>query len=106
MKKLLHTLIIVVVVLLLIGGYVFSSRSPYIAIRKHLMMIDPVQAVTCDIQPTAIVDFEKGRPFIINGFGEYQGGFVENKTGHKIYNVYVKSNEIGLYYVYSMAEGF
>ncbi len=78
-------------------GYVFSSTSPYIAIRKHLFIIDPVQAVACIIQPTAIADFGKGRPFIVNGF-------VEDPSEYKINIVYVKRNDIGLYYVYSIED--
>ncbi len=98
MKKLLRVLTVIIIILALIAGYVYSSRSPYIAIRKHLLMIDPGQAVTCGIIPTAIYDPVRGTPFIINGF-------VDNKSGYRINNVRVKINTIGLYYVYSLEGG-
>lgn len=98
MKKTLCVLIVIVVFLALAVGYIYSSRSPYIAIRKHLLMIDPVRAVTCSIAPTALADPVRGAPYIINGFAE-NDSFIE------IRNVYVKRNNIGLYYVYSLEGG-
>ncbi len=97
MKKSLCVLLIIIIFLVLTAGYVFSSSSPYIAIRKHLLMIDPVRAVTCSITPTALADFERGMPFIIYGFTD--------KWGFMVNTAYVKTNGIGLYYVYSLGGG-
>jgi hypothetical protein len=94
MKKVLCILLVVVVFLALIAGYVFSNRSPETAIRKHLLMIDPYQALTCSVQPTALFDHEKGMMFIISGFYDH--------WGLRINTAYVKANDIGLYYVYSL----
>lgn len=91
MIRIKGVLLISIVVLFFTGVFVFSSRYPTIAIRKHLFLSNPMQAFTCNIQPTARLDFGLGQLYIINGF-------VDASSGEPIHFAHVKRNSLGLYY--------
>lgn len=69
--------------------FLATSYSPELAIRRHLFFVNPTQSLTCTINKTDFVG-----QYTINGFN----GFIDPKSGGRIFFAYVKKNFIGLYY--------
>lgn len=72
------------VVTLLVLAFVISSYSPTLAIRRHLLLITPTKALTCELKKSDFVDPDYGQQYTVD-------------QCNGIYFAYVKKNVIGMY---------
>lgn len=72
------------IVALLLLVFVLSSLSPTLAIRRHLLLIEPMKALTCELEISDVVDPNDGQQYTVDNCDS-------------IYFAYVKKNALGLY---------
>ncbi|AGL00418.1 hypothetical protein [Desulfoscipio gibsoniae] len=78
-------------VIIIIGIFLATSYSPELAIRRHLLFINPYHSLTCSIKKTEYIDKRYGQQYTIDGL-------VDPSTKMGIHFAYVKKNFLGWYY--------